>query len=448
MHVMTRRATVGRFLARICPLLICSLLISPASAQVAIKGKTVYTMAGAPIKDGVVIVTDGKVAAVGPAASTPIPAGYKVLEGVVVTPGLVDARGTLGLTGIYNTPHDSDQIEHSGPIQPELRAVDAYNPMEPLIEFVRSFGVTTVHTGHAPGELISGQTMVVKLRGLTIDEAVMIPTAMVAATIGPGAERPGGSPGTRAKSIAMLREELLKAKDWAAKREKAKADQAAGKEAPAAPDTGGTPVPPVTEEEKNKEKDKKPDPTERNLRMEMMSDVASGKTPLLVRCDRAQDIAAALRLADEFKLKLVLDSAAESYVLADKIKAAGVPVIIHPLMQRAVGDMENQSFTTPAKLRAAGVPYAFQSGYEGYVPKVRVVLYEAGIAAANGLTFEQALAGCTIDAAKMIGVADRVGSLEVGKDGDVAMYDGDPFEYTSHCIGVVIEGKVVSEKVR
>ena len=110
--------------------------------------------------------------------------------------------------------------------------------------------------------------------------------------------------------------------------------------------------------------------------------------------------------------------------------------------------MENQSFTTPAKLRAAGVPYAFQSGYEGYVPKVRVVLLEAAIAAANGLTFEQALAGCTIDAARMIGVADRVGSLEVGKDGDVAMYDGDPFEYTSHCIGVVIEGKVVSEKVR
>jgi len=436
-----------RFRVFVCGVLACLGAGQGAVAQVAVKGKTVYTMAGQPIKDGVVIVTDGKVAAVGPAASTPIPAGYKVLEAVIVTPGLVDARGTLGLTGIYNTPHDSDQIEHSAPMQPELRAVDAYNPMEPLIEFVRSFGVTTVHTGHAPGELISGQTMVVKLRGLTIDEAVLIPTAMVAATIGPGAERPGGSPGTRAKSIAMLREELLKAKDWAAKRERAKADKAAGKEpAAGAPDTGGTPVPPG--DEKKDEKDKKPDPSERNLRMEMMSDVAAGRTPLLVRCDRAQDIAAALRLAEEFKLKLVLDSAAEAYVLSDQIKSAGVPVFIHPLMQRAVGEMENQAFTTPAKLREAGVAFAFQSGYESYVPKVRIVLYEAAIAAANGLSFEQALAGCTIDAAKLIGVGERVGSLEVGKDGDVALYDGDPFEYTTHCVGVVIEGKVVSEKVR
>jgi imidazolonepropionase-like amidohydrolase len=408
---------------------------SAASAQVAIKGKTVYTMAGAPITDGVVVITGGKVAAVGPAASTPIPAGHTVLEAAVVTPGLVDARGTLGLTGIYNTPHDSDQIEHSGPIQPELRAIDAYNPMEPLIEFVRSFGVTTVHTGHAPGELISGQTMVVKLHGKTIEEAVMVPMAMVAATLGPGAERSGGNPGTRAKSIAMLREELLKAKDWAAKREKSTKD--ADKPAPA-PDAG----------EKKDEADKKPDPAERNLRMEMMADVAAGRTPLLVRCDRAQDINAALRLAEEFKLKLVLESAAESYVLADRIKAAGVPVLVHPLMQRAVGEMENQAFTTPAKLREAGVPYAFTSGFEGYVPKVRIVLYEAAIAAANGLTFEQALAGCTIDAARLIGVDKRVGSLEVGKDGDVAMYDADPFEYTSHCTGVVIEGKVVSEKVR
>jgi imidazolonepropionase-like amidohydrolase len=411
-------------------------LCSVATAQVAVKGKVVYTMAGDKITDGVVVVTDGKVAAVGPGATTPIPAGYKVLEAAVVTPGLVDARATLGLTGIYNTPHDSDQIEHSAPMQPELRAIDAYNAQEPLIEWVRSFGVTTVHTGHAPGELISGQTTIVKLRGRTIEEAVMVPTAMVAATLGAGAERPGGAPGTRGKSIAMLREELLKARDWQAKRDKAKADPGSVK--PPAPGAG----------EKKDDKDKQPDPTERNIHMEMMADVAGGRTPLLVRCDRATDIAAALRLKQEFNLKLVLDSAAEAYVLTDQIKAAGVPVIIHPLMQRAVGEMENQAFTTPAKLRAAGIPVAFQSGYESYVPKVRVVLYEAAIAAANGLTFEQALAGCTIDAARLIGVGDRVGSLEVGKDGDVAMYDGDPFEYTSHCTGVVIEGKVVSDKVR
>lgn len=102
----------------------------------------------------------------------------------------------------------------------------------------------------------------------------------------------------------------------------------------------------------------------------------------------------------------------------------------------------------PAKLRAAGIPVALQSGFESYVPKVRVVLLEAAIAAANGMTFEQALATITIEAAKILGIEDRVGSLEVGKDGDVAIYDGDPFEYVSHCTGVVINGRVVSDTPR
>ena len=122
--------------------------------------------------------------------------------------------------------------------------------------------------------------------------------------------------------------------------------------------------------------------------------------------------------------------------------------IVHPLLARAFGELKNASFETPAKLRAAGIPVALQSGYESYVPKTRVVLFEAAIAAANGLAFEEALGAITIDAARMLGVADRVGSLAVGKDGDIALYDGDPFEYTTHCVGVVIGGEVVSEERR
>jgi len=135
-------------------------------------------------------------------------------------------------------------------------------------------------------------------------------------------------------------------------------------------------------------------------------------------------------------------------LLIDEIKEAGVPVIVHPLMIRAYGDYKNFSFETPAKLAAAGIPVALQSGYESYVPKIRVVLYEAAIAAANGMTFDQALGTITIEAAKILGIDKRVGSLAVGKDGDVALYDGDPFEYTSHCVGVVIEGKVVSDQTQ
>jgi imidazolonepropionase-like amidohydrolase len=157
----------------------------------------------------------------------------------------------------------------------------------------------------------------------------------------------------------------------------------------------------------------------------------------------------ALRVAEEFKLKLVLDGAAEAYLLVGEIKAAGAAVILHPTMRRAgMGETENISFTTAAVLRKAGIPVALQSGYESYVPKTRVALFEAAIAAANGLGFEEALGTVTIDAAKILGIDARVGSLEVGKDGDAALYDGDPFEYATHCVGVVIGGKVVSEEPR
>jgi imidazolonepropionase-like amidohydrolase len=153
-------------------------------------------------------------------------------------------------------------------------------------------------------------------------------------------------------------------------------------------------------------------------------------------------------LAKEFNIKIWLDGACEAYLLIDEIKVAGVPVIVHPTMTRAYGEHENLSMTTASKLVAAGIPVALQSGYEAYVPKTRVVLFEAGVAAANGMSFEQALATITSGAAKILGIDSRVGSLEVGKDGDVALYDGDPFEYTSHCIGTVIEGRVVSETPR
>lgn len=117
-------------------------------------------------------------------------------------------------------------------------------------------------------------------------------------------------------------------------------------------------------------------------------------------------------------------------------------------MYRSRGEAENNSFETASKLRAAGIPVALQSGYESYVPKTRVVLFEAAIAAANGLTFDQALATISIDAAKILGVSDRVGSIEAGKDADLALFDGDPFEYTSHCVGTIIDGRIVSDQAR
>ena len=403
------------------------LLTLPLSSQsLAVRAKRVYTMAGDPIANGVVLVEGRTIRAVGPADSIAIPAGALVLEAEVVTPGLIDAHSVVGLAGWLNYDHDQDQLDDSDPIQPELRAIDAYNPREPLIDVVRGYGVTTLHTGHAPGAVITGQTAIFKTRGETVDEAVVNPFAMVAATLGDRATRSGKkSPGTRSKAVSLLRQELLKAQDYAKK-------HASGRDA----------------EESEDDEDEKKGPPKRNLRLEALASVLAGDVPLLVTAQRAHDIVTALRIAEEFGLRLVLDGAGESYELIDEIRAAGVPVIIHPTMTRASGENENLSMETAARLHAAGIPLALQAGYENYVPKTRIVLFEAAIAARYGLAFEDALGLITIDAARLLGIDDRVGSIEVGKDADLALYDGDPFEYTSHCVGVVIEGEVVSEEVR
>lgn len=395
-----------------CCLAVSLLAATPASAQVAIRADTVHTLSGPAIQDGIVLIgADGKVERVGPAGSVAVPAGYRQLSAKVATPGLVDAHTVVGLAGALNQPHDQMQLERSASFQPDLRALDAYNPREVLVEWVRNHGVTTLHTGHAPGALLSGQTMIVKTKPGVAEDVTIEPTAMLAVTLGPeGLADAGRAPGTRAKSIAMLRSELVKAREYIARQD--------GPE-----DKRGA----------------------RDLRLEALARVVRKEQPLLVTANRAVDLAAALRVAREFDVRIVLDGAAEAYLLLDAIGAAQVPVLLHPMMRRGVGESENMSTDTPAALLDAGIPFALQSGYEGYVPKTRVVLFEAAIAAARGLTFEQALASITIDAARILGIDRRVGSLEAGKDGDVALFDGDPFEYTTRVTGVVIDGQLVSE---
>ncbi len=384
--------------------------LTHAAAQLAVQAEMLYTMAGAPLKNGVVLIKDGKIEAVG--ANLTIPNGYRTLKAKVVTPGLIDAHSVVGLAGILNYNHDQDQLELSEAIQPELRAEDAYNAEERLVKWIRDHGVTTVHTGHGPGALASGQTMIVKTDANTVTEAIVQTPAMVAFTLGTSVSQNYKKPGTRAKGAAMLREEFLKAQDYA-KRMQAK-------------DPSKRPA--------------------RDLRMEILNEVLTGKLPALFTVHRATDILTALRLQKEFGFKLVLDGAAEAYLVIDDIKKAGVPVIVHPPMMRTVGDGENASLETASKLRQAGIKVALQSGYESYVPKTRVVLFEAAIAAANGLSFEEALRTITIDAAEILGIAKRVGSLEKGKDADLVLFDGDPFEYTSHVCTVIINGKIVKEQ--
>ena len=397
------------------------LLAASATAQVAVKAKKVYPMTGdlAALENAVVLCgADGKIGRVGPAAEVPVPDGWRVLEAEVAIPGLIDARTAAGMSGILNWDRrDQEQLESSSPVQPELRAPDAYNGRDPLVQWLRELGVTTIHTGHAPGELVSGQTMILKtsVASVTKKEDLLSGFAGVSVTLGSDSLKEAKKPpGTRAKSIAMLRAELIKAREYLAKLDRPDAE-------------------------------KRPD---RDLHLEALGAVLRKEVPLIITADRHHDITAALRLQNEFGFRLVLDSASEAYLLLDAIKTAGAPVIVHPTMTRPAGDRENATFTLAAQLLTAGIPFAFQSGYESYVPKTRVVLFEAAMAAAHGLPADKALAACTIRAAEILGLQSRIGSLAPGKDADVALYDGDPLETTTHCVGVIIDGKVVSTVTR
>jgi len=394
-----------------------SIAVSAGAQDLVIRAGTLHTGNGEAIADGVVVIEDGLIRAVGPATEVEIPQQMALIEVPVATPGLIDARSTVGLSGAMNQPHDQDQLEGSAAIQPELRAIDAYNPRERLVQWLREHGVTTLHTGHGPGEIVSGQTLIAKTAGETVDDAVMAPAFGISATLGEGATSHGRkSPGNRSKAVAMLREQLIKAREYAEKQ----ANSEAG-EGPS-----------------------------RDLALDALASVLAREMPMIVEVHRHNDIMTALRLAEEFGFDLVLAGAADAQLVMDEIRAAGVPVILHPTMVRAWGgsEMANFSFTTARTLIEAGIPVALQSGYESYVPKTRVVLFEAGLLLGYGVSQDQALEMITLAPARILGIDDRVGSLEPGKHGDLALFDGDPFEYTSHVIGTVIEGRRVSDAVR
>ncbi len=389
------------------------LLLLPfvAQAQKAIKAETIYTVSGEPIKNGVILIKDGKIEKVGTATSVSIPKNYEVVNAKVVTPGLVDARSVVGLSGYLNIPTDQDQLEKSSPIQPELRAIDAYNTEEKLVAFVRENGVTTMHTGHGIGALVSGQTMIVKTKPGKIDDVTMVPMEMLAMTIGTAVQGNFTSPGTKAKQIAMIRAELIKAQNYMQK-------------------------------QNDKDSSKRP---ATDLKYEALSKLLKGEVKALVTVNSMNDIMNAIRLAKEFKFKLVIDGAAEAYRMIDEIKANNVEVILHATMARNGSDMVNMTRESAGILNAAGIAVSIETGFEGYVPKTHVLLYEAALAVTYGMPYEAALKAVTLNPAKLLGIDKKVGSIEKGKDADMVLFDGDPFEYLTKISGVMIDGQWMSK---
>lgn len=381
-------------------------------AQTAIKAETIYTVGNGVIKNGIVLISKGKIESVGIEGSIRIPEGYKTYTAKVVTPGFIDARTVVGISGSMNVPTDQDQIEKSSPIQPDLRAIDAYNPEEALVKVLRDNGVTTIHTGHGIGALVSGQTMVAKTKPGTVETVTIQPLSMLAMTIGPSVSGNFSSPGTRAKQMAMIRTDFIKAQQYA---------------------------------KKQLDKDTAKRMT-RDLKLEILGKILNREIKALITANSANDIMNAIRLSREFNFKLVIDGAAEAYRVMEEIKAAKAEVILHATMARNSGDLLNMNRESAAILTAAGIPVSIESGYESYVPKTRIILFEAAVAIPYGLSFENAMNSITINPARLLGIDHRVGSIEKGKDADLVLFDGDPFEYLTKVCTVFIDGEVVSEK--
>ncbi len=271
-----------------------------------------------------------------------------------------------------------------------------------------------VHALPGRANVIAGQTGVFRTSGLTVDKMTLRFPAGLLVNLGESAKRGSGGkpPTTRMATAGIVRSAFAQGIDYTRKKAVAKTE------------------------------DKKPAFSAKNEALALALD---RKIPVLFAANRADDIQTGLRLADEFHLDARIELATEGYLLADRLAAAKVPVVVHPTMQRIGSSMEtlNSFAGNAAVLADKKVPLAIGSGFEGYVPKTRVVRYEAAMAMVNGLGRDRALAAITLDAAKILHIDDRFGSLEVGKEADLVLYDGDPFEYKTHVTHTLAGGRVV-----
>ena len=410
----------------------CSCFYLPVWAQtIAVSGKTIHTVSQAgTIQDGVILIQDGRIAQVGPAAEVTIPSEAERFAAEVITPGFIDAHSVVGLSGWHNVLADQDQDETTAPNQAELRAIDGFNPADPLLAYLLRHGVTVIQAGPGHGNPIGGQAGIFKTAGTAVEAmTIRFPSAMIF-TLGESPKKVYGgrkhTPMTRMGTAALIRQALTDARVYATQWQEYETQEA------------------DTVEEPEEKKKKAPD---RDLKKEALAAVVQGQLPALITAHREDDILTALRIAQEFKLTLILDAATEGYLVTPEILQAGIPVIVHPTMQRIRSpETTNTSLENAALLAEAGIAIALQSGVEAYMPKTRLVLFEAAIAMVNGLGFERALRSITIDAARLLSIDKIVGSLDVGKDADLVLFDGNPFEYTSHIQAVILNGRTVYQR--
>lgn len=384
-----------------------------------LKNGNVMTMAG-PAFVGDVAIENGKIVAVGQNLSYS-DAEVRDVTGMTVMPGIVDPHCHIGMWEDAMGFEGADGNECTNPITPELRAIDAINPYDRCFEEAAAGGVTTCVTGPGSANVIGGQFVAIKTYGDSVDDMVLRFPVAVKAAFGENPKRvyngKNQTPSTRMATAALMRKALIEAQEYNEKLERGKADP-----------------------------EKMP---ERNLGKEILARVIRRELPMKIHAHRADDILTAIRICREFKLRYTLDHCTEGYLITDKLKEAlgedCEGIIVGPLLtDRSKIELKNLSFKAPKVLEKAGIEYAMMTDHpvtpEQYLPIC------TAIAVREGASEEGALKAITINAAKITGIADRVGSIEVGKDADIAVFSGHPFDFRSRCVLTLVNGKVAHEE--
>jgi len=378
-----------------------------------IKNGKILTMTGKNYDKGCVLVDNGKIVEVSEKIEETSDMEVIDAEGCVVMPGIIEAHCHIGIHEEDKGFEGADGNETTDPVTPQLRAIDAVNPMDTSFEDAIKAGITSVMTGPGSANVIGGQFVFMKTSGKCIDDMIVKEPAAMKIAFGENPKRvynsKGKMPSTRMGTAALLREALIKAKFYKAKKEKALKDG---------------------------------ELFEEDFKLEALIPVLERKIPLKTHAHRADDILTAIRIAKEFNVKMTLDHCSEGQFITEQIKETGFPALIGPtLTARSKIEVKNKTFKTPGILAKAGIEVAIITDHP--VVPISYLPICAGFAAKNGLGIDEAYKAITINAAEICGVSDRVGSLEPGKDADIAIFTGNPMEVFTETKYTIINGKVV-----
>ena len=397
--------------------------------MIAITNGKVMTITQGTLERGTVLVEGGRIVAVGEHVEIPEDTQVYDAAGKVVTPGLIDAHCHVGLFPDGIGWEHSDGNEMTDPITPHLRALDAVHPGDPAFKDLVAAGVTTVLTGPGSGNLIGGQWVCLKtMPRPSVEQMVLLEPAGMKMALGENPKRVYGeqkkAPSTRMSNAATLRTALVNAQNYLEKWRQYEAEQAEHQAKIVAGDEDARP----------------PKPPERDLKLEALGKVLRREMKARVHAHRADDMLTAIRIAEEFNLDLTLEHATEGYKIADILAAKQIPVTAGPILfSRVKYELKDMTPRNPGIMAKAGVKVAIQTDE---MSAVKYLPINAALAVREGMPEEEALKAITIHAAQIIGVADRVGSLEAGKDADVVVFSGHPFNYRTVAELVLVNGQV------